>query len=775
MTNLSKPLCGRMLRKIVACATVMAWTAGTTTADRFTMKTGEAYVGHAERDGVIAGAFDGQKRTLFRFTRVDKQEQGAGAAVWESFRLIQPKKGSFSATQMPAVLVGVTTGPWDEFGRRTLKFSPPRNAAKITEVTQALIEIGPKACKLRGVESYWTGQVSTSEVPRPVIVGLLNRIPKEEKDERLRVVRFYLQAEWFEEARAAVASLKSDFPAMAEMLEMAERGIREAETTQRLKEIAARMAAGHPTAALKSELEAVATQAEGLGGEVRGLAVEALDQLNAAVDSRARRQRELQSAFDDTSFGGVGSGPGAKHLAAMIEALDKCPVFVEPLFEPFDKYAKNPDGVDPKKAWSLALSAWVGGLSLVTDDIATALAYAEAFEAISKGAFAASVSDRTAQADMLQSLLVPGPEADRALTAKEAQAIAERIRPADMNAIDVAGKPMIFRAQNDPNVVHSEYRVAVPPGYHRLGQYPAIVVLNPGGDPHQGIEPWLAEAARRGWVAIAPDLSETGAYHYSTDEHATVTLCLRDALKRLAIDPDRVFVVGAIGGGDMAWDYGLSHPDSLAGAVVISGLPAKYVPAYRTNSQMAPTYVVQGDLAPGEKQVTLPLVKGLMLKNWDATYVQYYKRGLEMFAEEIPAAFDWMDGRRRQVDLDEFAAVAGREGDQRFHGMVIREFAEGRSLAPTAVDPLGENLRPASLKARFLKASNQVQIISDGIKALDVWLSPRQIEFSGKVDIKLGGRSRFKGDAKPDWGVFLEDLAARGDRRQTYLMKVELR
>jgi hypothetical protein len=134
-----------------------------------------------------------------------------------------------------------------------------------------------------------------------------------------------------------------------------------------------------------------------------------------------------------------------------------------------------------------------------------------------------------------------------------------------------------------------------------------------------------------------------------------------------------------------------------------------------------------------------------------------------------------MDGRRRQVDLDEFAAVAGREGDQRFHGMVIREFAEGRSLAPTAVDPLGENLRPASLKARFLKASNQVQIISDGIKALDVWLSPRQIEFSGKVDIKLGGRSRFKGDAKPDWGVFLEDLAARGDRRQTYLMKVELR
>ena len=28
-------------------------------ADKFTMKTGEVYIGHAEREGVIAGAFDG--------------------------------------------------------------------------------------------------------------------------------------------------------------------------------------------------------------------------------------------------------------------------------------------------------------------------------------------------------------------------------------------------------------------------------------------------------------------------------------------------------------------------------------------------------------------------------------------------------------------------------------------------------------------------------------------------------------------------------------------
>jgi pimeloyl-ACP methyl ester carboxylesterase len=747
----------------------------TTRADRFQMKTGESYVGHAERDGVIAGTFDGVKRTLFRFTRADHQEHGVGSAAWESFRLEQPKKGSFTSGQMPAVLVGVTTEPWDEFGRRIIRFSPPRNAARINQVTQALIEIGPKASRLRGVESYWTGQITTSQIPRPVIVGLLNRIPPEEKEERLRAVRFYLQAGWFPEAKAALTSLRKDAPELADNLATAERGVQEAEISARLDEIAVRLAAGHPTSTIKTDLAEIVTASATMSDVLKTRATEALDQLNASMEARTRRQRDLQSAFDGSHSGGSGAGPGAKHLAAMIESLDRCPTKVEALFEPFDRYLKNPDGVDPKKAWSLALSSWVAGTAMATEDISMSLALADTSEIIAKGAYATGTSERAAAAESLQAILIPAEGGDRPLSPKEAQAIAERIRPSSKSIDPTPEKPLIYRVENDTNVVHSEYRVTVPPGYHRLGQFPAVVVLNPGGEPQSAAEPWLAEAALRGWIVIAPDLQDSGAYHYSTDEHATVTLCLRDALKRLAIDPDRVFVAGTAGGGDMAWDYALAHPDSLAGAVVHSGLPAKFVPAYKANNQIVPLYIVEGELAPGEKQVIMPFVKSQMLKNWDATYVQYYKRGLEMFPEEIPASFDWMNGRRRAVDPEEFAVVSGREGDQRFHGLVIQEFADGRSMNPDAVDPMGENLRPASIKARYLPASNQVQLTSDGIRALDVWLSPRQFDFSKKVEIKLGGRTKFKGDAAANWVDFFEDLAARGDTRQTYFMKVELR
>lgn len=743
--------------------------------DKFVMKTGEVYIGHYERDGVIMGCFDGVKRTLFRATRAASREEGFGLGPWESFKLIQPKKNTFNANQMPTVLVGVQPSTWDEFGRRTFRYGSARNPEKTYELTQALIEIGPKASKYRGIETYWSGQIDNSLMPRNVVEGLLNRIPKEEKEERLRVVRFYLQAEWYEESLRAIAALKADFPDMTEMLDNAARGVHDEYVTFELKRLKNLEQAGWPLSEIKTEAETLQKKAALAGQSSQMATVEFLDQINATADSRARRQRELKAAFDGARGSATSAGPGPRFLAEMIEALEKCPSKVESLFTPFDLYARNPNGVDPKKAWAMALSSWVAGPEQVTDNIAKALAYAEAQESISKAMHTASDSERAEQSTKLQAILIADDETERPLKPLEVAGIAARVRPVNTLSDDAAEKPVVYRVGNDPNAVPSEYQAVVPPGYHHLGQWPAIVVLNPGGDALQGLKPWLKEASERGYILIAPDLTQTGAYHYSTEEHATVTLSMRDALKRLAIDPDRVFVAGGIGGGDMAWDYATAHPDSVAGGVVISGLPAKFVPAYRTNTEMVPLYIVEGELAPGEQQLIQPLTKSLMLKNWDVTHVQYYKRGLEFFDEAIPSAFEWMKGRSRNPIPQEFSAVAGRDGDQRFFGLVIQEFAQGRSMAPEALDAFGENLRPAKLEARFLDKANQIQITSDGVKSLDVWVNTRQFDFSKRLEIKLGGRSRFRGNPEVQWPIFLDDLATRGDTRQTYLMKLELR
>ena len=105
---------------------------------------------------------------------------------------------------------------------------------------------------------------------------------------------------------------------------------------------------------------------------------------------------------------------------------------------------------------------------------------------------------------------------------------------------------------------------------------------------------------------IAPEYTLRGQpidYRYSPSEHAAVELALRDAKRRYSIDDDRVFLGGSLIGGNMAWDFGLAHPDLFAGVVVISGLPAKFVWANKDNTRRVPFYIVEGDLAPTETKI----------------------------------------------------------------------------------------------------------------------------------------------------------------------------
>ena len=239
-------------------------------------------------------------------------------------------------------------------------------------------------------------------------------------------------------------------------------------------------------------------------------------------------------------------------------------------------------------------------------------------------------------------------------------------------------KTTLHRVLEDENAEPTEYAVRLPPEYHPLRSYPALVVLHSGPGPAAAIDEWSEEAARHGYILIAPEYNLPGHphdYRYTTSEHAAVELALRDARKRYAIDSDRVFVAGQLTGGNMAWDYSLAHPDLFAGVVVFSGLPAKYVPKYSPHHERLPLYCVLGELAPAAGEVIYNnLLKPMIsLKAWDVTYVEYQRRGLETFPEEVPRAFDWMDRHRRDPFPKAFKVFAARPSDNRFYGVVVHE------------------------------------------------------------------------------------------------------
>ena len=335
---------------------------------------------------------------------------------------------------------------------------------------------------------------------------------------------------------------------------------------------------------------------------------------------------------------------------------------------------------------------------------------------------------------------------------------------------------MTHKLLEQENEEPTEYAVRLPPEYHPLRSYPAIVALHSGQGPQSAIEAWAAEAARRGYVVIAPEYNVAGQppdYRYTPSEHAAVELALRDARRRYAIDSDRVFVAGQLTGGNMAWDMALGHPDLFAGAVVVSGFPAKYVPRYLPHHERMPLYFVIGDLAPASSEVIFgTYLKPLILKSWDVTYVEYHHRGLEEFPEEIPTFFDWMDRHRRDPAPKSFDAVTARTCDGRFYGVVVQEFSPGRSTAPEAVEMLGQNLSPATLKMKSSSQGNLINLKVGGINRLDVWVSPRLIDLKRKLEVRINDRPRYKGSAKLTLDPFLEDLRLRGDRQQVYWLKV---
>ena len=181
----------------------------------------------------------------------------------------------------------------------------------------------------------------------------------------------------------------------------------------------------------------------------------------------------------------------------------------------------------------------------------------------------------------------------------------------------------------------------LPPEYHPMRNYPAVVVLHSGKGPDSAINEWAAEAARRGYILIAPEfISRVGRRNINTRPASSLPPSLRCATPESGMQSTATgsSLPASSWGGTWRGTWRLSHPDLFAGVVVISGLPAKYVPKYLPHHERVPLFYAIGDLAPAANEfIYSKYIKPLILKTWDITYVEYFRRGLEALPEEIPA------------------------------------------------------------------------------------------------------------------------------------------
>jgi hypothetical protein len=183
--------------------------------------------------------------------------------------------------------------------------------------------------------------------------------------------------------------------------------------------------------------------------------------------------------------------------------------------------------------------------------------------------------------------------------------------------------------------------------------------------------------------------------------------------------------------------------------------------------------LAMGDLAPGATDLILTLVKSMLGKNYDVTYSEYFHRGLEDLPEEATPIFEWFDHRRpRDAYPKKFKVSTARVCDTRFYGLIVREFNPGSITAPEAAEPLGQNLKPATIEMQSSNLSNLLKVSANGVKRLDVWVSPKLFDFKKRLEVRINERAYFKGPVKPDIAPLLEDLRVRADRQQIYWLKV---
>ena len=680
--------------------------------------------------------------------------------------------------------VGPSLGisPFDDFGRRIYRMQTREGPLA---VVQGITEITPRYAKIESLRGQsrspvWDMRLATSSIPPDTLARILARaVSHDDPQDWVKVVRFYLQAERYREARLELEAIIGRFPEMKE-LESVARQLKQMGARRILQEIEMRSRAG--------QHELVTRLLENFPPEeVDGETLQQVREMSANYATRSARlesvKEQLQAYAEQVS-----DGDHRRLIQPLVEEIlaELSRNNLQRLV-PFDQLADDPS-LSAEEKVALATSGWVLGAEGAKQTISVAVSLLGVRDMVRQYLREPLVHERTALLDSIRS-------AEGADVASVARLIAHMTPPwkiPEESMRKFGAYELTAPGQSENG--DFRYLIQLPPEYDATRRYPAILALNGAyNSPRQELEFWTgspsrsetgeATAARRGqamrhgYITIAVDWQQPQqyGYEYTLREHEAVLTSLRDATRRFSIDNDRVYLTGHGSGGDAAWDLALAHPDLWAGVLPFVAQFShlkKYVQHYWENARHVPLYFVAGEKDGKRMASNAAVLDKFFLKRFDTTVVEYLGRGHEPFQDEVHEAFAWMElpTHRRQGSPQEFTCKTMRPWDNFFW------WIEGRSF-PNTVHPANWPLRSAratQVSGRVLKANNlSAKTAAD---QTTIWLSPEIVDFAKPIRIELNGRklTKARGSTRPDLGVLLEDVRTRGDRTRPFWAKIEM-
>ena len=670
-----------------------------------------------------------------------------------------------------------TVGPilrvtrFNEFGRRTFSMQGPRGQI---DIIQAITEITPRYVRVQGHRAtglVWDMRIATSSVPRDILTTVIRReIDSKNPDDRLRIVRLYIQAERFSDALIELDQAIKDFPALKHLSDQADR-LRQLLAQTLLREIELRRDAG--------QHQRVVALLNGF--PENGIAGVTLETVRDTLGEYQKREQQYEQILEllAATIEEIPDEPTRESLKPIHEEI-QAELSVHTLIRMADFLRLSDDSsLKPDQKASLAISGWLLGSGEAIDNLAVASSLVDVRNEVRTYLQATRSHERDASLERIRGLEGGSP-------AYLAKLIANMKPPIETQASETAVPGLHeLTVPGFGDQAEFSYYVQLPPEYNPYRRYPCVVTLNgSGSSPLQQVDWWAGgyseetgtrhgQASRRGYIVIAPKWQKPHQreYEFSLREHAAVLFSLRDAIQRMSIDTDRVFLSGHSIGGDAVWDIALSHPDLWAGLIPIVANASRYVHKYTDNCRSLPMYFVGGERDGGWlNENGMELDRYLRRAKYDVTIVQYLGRGHEHFQDEILRIYDWMglSSHRRNFSPRQIDALTMRPWDNYFWWLEIDDVPE-RALAIPA-EARERTVNPIRTKAEILD-TNRITVSARSGRGT-VWLSPEMLSFEREIAVTVNGRT-IRQEIAADIKTILEDVRTRGDRQHPFWAKVD--
>ncbi len=708
---------------------------------------------------------DGLRRVYIHGKGMSAGQPVAVNDLERSIEFWQPKPLAGKVVAGLGSILGVS--PFNEFGRRILTVRGPQGPVRIV---QGITELNARYAKLIALKGKptlsWDMRVATSSLDSSSLKTIFQRrIDPTDLNERLEVVRFFIEAERYGDAKEALQEVIDDFPGEAD-LKPRLIALTERQASQLFDEAETRAAAGQyelargiltdfPLEAVKRITRIQVQDALKKLDSDRDQAAAMVQQLRDQVaELEPAQQESLQVIVDE-----IGNGLSTDTLARLSD---------------YARFGQE-ETMPLENRVSLAVSGWLLGSGSGQNNLTVAIALVKVRDLVAEYLRTADPLRRKAILESLLTLEGAEPEyIDRILPLLTPPLAwpegSEHETVAGMHAIDTGD---------------AQYLVQLPPEYDPLRSYPCIVALHESrGNPEDQVNWWAGvydhdaqtrrgHASRNGFIVVTPVWSREGQrrYEYTPKEHHRVLAAMRDAMRRASIDSDRVFIVGHGEGATAAWDIALAHPDLWAGMISISGSPSKTVPHYEPNSRYVPMYLVMGELDGSRADGSI--LDDYMSFNHNAMVVMYRGRGREYFYDEIPRLFEWMmlSSHVRQGSPREIDAVTMRAGDQFFWWLELGDLKPDVAINPILWDQ-ADRIRAGKITAS-IGTDNQIRVRGPA-ETFRVLLRPQEgVDLAKEVIVRYGSRTRrvqFEGKLE----TMLEDARQRADRKRPFWLAISV-